>query len=170
MELINWKGKLESFFNFAQKWKYVWIIFLAGLLLMMTGGQESKVEERPENGVDAAFSLQEFEGQLRDCLAKIEGIGKIDLMLSLDSSGRAEYASDIRRTASESFESEVSTVSNGSYGEEPVMVTTICPEFRGAVVICEGADNDRVRLAVTEAVGSLCGLGADRVAVIKMEQ
>ena len=169
MELNVWKGKLESVLGFVQKWKYVWIILLIGLLMMMTGGDEKK-EERTENGLDAAFSVQDFEQRLSDCLEKIDGIGKIELMLSLDSSERTEYASDIRRTATESYESEVSTVSNGNYGEQPVKVTTICPEFRGAVVICEGADDDRVRLAVTEAVGALCDLGADRIVVIKMGQ
>lgn len=168
MELIEWKSKLHSFYAFLQKWKYVWIVLFVGLFLMLTGGRENKTAERPEQGIDTVFSLQEFEQQLGNCLAKIEGIGSVELMLSLDSSGRAEYASDLRRTADESYESEVTTVSNGSYGEEPVMVAAICPEFRGAVVICEGADNDYVRLSVTEAVGSICGIGADRIAVVKM--
>ena len=73
-------------------------------------------------------------------------------------------------TSGTSYENTISTVSNGSYGEEPIRVTTTSPEFRGAVVICQGAEDDRVRLAVTEAVGALCDLGADKITVIKMGQ
>ena len=170
MELIDWKEKLRSLHVFAEKWKYVWIILLAGLLLMMMGGDRTETVEVDDKNSDTAFSLQQFEGQLKSCLSRIDGIGKVELMLSLDSSEHEVYASDIRRSASESYESVISTVSNGSYGEEPVRVTTNSPKFRGAVIICEGAGSDRVRLAVTEAVGSLCDLGADRIAVIQMQQ
>ena len=170
MELINWKEKLERLYSFAEKWKYVLIILLAGLLLLMLGGGEEHVNESELEMAAETFSLTQFEEQLTQCLSRIEGIGTVELMLSLDSSGREVYASDIRQSASASYESTISTVSNGSYGEEPVRVTTTSPEVRGAVIICEGAGNDRVRLAVTEAVGSLCGLGADRITVIQMER
>lgn len=170
MELINWKEKLERLYRFAERWKYVWIILLAGLLLLMMGGENDTSDEPMTEPAAETFSLARFEEQLTQCLSRIEGIGEVELMLSLDSSGREVYASDIRQSASASYESTVSTVSNGSYGEEPVRVTTTSPEFRGAVIICEGAGNDRVRLAVTEAVGSLCGLGADRITVIQMER
>ena len=38
----------------------------------------------------------------------------------------------------------------------------------GAVVLCEGADSIQVQCAVVEAVSTLCGIGADKVAVLKM--
>ena len=175
MEIVDWKQGVDRLYRFAGKWKYALIVLLAGLLLLATGGGGD-----PPAGRDAAegaepaaaetFSLSEFEARLTACLSRIEGVGQVELMLTLDSTGREVYASDIRQTTSASYESTVSTVSNGSYGEEPVRVTTTSPEFRGAVVVCQGADDDRVRLAVTEAVGALCGLGADRITVIKMGQ
>ena len=43
------------------------------------------------------------------------------------------------------------------------------PVYRGAVVVCKGADTASVRLAVVEAVSSLTGLGADQISVLKMK-
>ena len=35
-------------------------------------------------------------------------------------------------------------------------------------ILCDGAGASGVRLAVTEAVGAVCGLGADKISVIQM--
>ena len=95
-------------------------------------------------------------------------------MLSLDETGEAVYASNVREAEnggeSGSYESTLSTVSDGSYGEQPVRIKETCPTFRGAVVLCDGAGQSGVRLAVTDAVGAVCGLGADRISVIQMGQ
>lgn len=176
MESTEWKQWISRGCRLIEKWKYALIVLLAGLLLLATGGGAEKPPETEEQrkGVDSAsaetFSLPEFEARLKACLSRVEGIGEIELMLTLDSDGREVYASDIRQSAATSYENTISTVSNGSYGEEPIRVTTTSPEFRGAVVICQGAEDDRVRLAVTEAVGALCDLGADKITVIKMGQ
>ena len=43
------------------------------------------------------------------------------------------------------------------------------PQYRGALVVCQGGGSAEVRLAVTEAVAALTGLPADRVAVAKWQ-
>ena len=54
-------------------------------------------------------------------------------------------------------------------GETPVTVKRVLPVFRGAVVLCDGADDASVRLSVTQAVSTVCGIGADKVTVLKMQ-
>ena len=44
---------------------------------------------------------------------------------------------------------------------------TLEPIYRGAVVLCDGADQSGVRLAIVNAVSSVTGLGADRICVLK---
>ena len=37
------------------------------------------------------------------------------------------------------------------------------------IVICDGAERASVRLAITQAVSSLTGLGSNKIAVVKMK-
>lgn len=159
------------------KYKYALIILLVGILFLYAGGgARDKPEKSPQQmeGTEEAFALDTFEERLEDKLAQIAGIGRVELMLSLEESGESIYASNIRQAdngeRNGSYESTLSTVSDGSYGEQPVRIKEICPTFRGAVILCEGAQDSKVRLAVTEAVRAVCGLRADRISVIQMEQ
>lgn len=167
---------LAKFVPLIGRYKYALVVLLAGVLLLCAGGgaRDAPQTESKQQQAEAAdgFDLTSFETQLQQSLSHIAGIGKVELMLSLEETGEAVYASNIRHaetgTDSGSYESSLSTVSDGSYGEQPVQLKQLCPTFRGAVVLCEGARSDTVRLAVTEAVSAVCGLGADRISVIQM--
>lgn len=177
MELDRLKQQIET--RLARvlpgfvKYKYALIILLVGIVLLYAGGgaRDTPKEEQDE-GVEEAFVLTEFEERLEDKLAQIAGIGRVELMLSLEESGELVYASNIRDNGAQNgaYESTLSTVSDGNYGEQPVRIKETCPTFRGAVVLCDGAQNSKVRLAVTQAVHAVCGLGTDRISVIQMEQ
>ena len=41
------------------------------------------------------------------------------------------------------------------------------PQYRGALVVCDGGGSDSVRLQIINAVSALTGLGTDRIAVVK---
>ena len=133
------------------QYKYALIVLLVGILLLYAGGgaRDRPESNQPSGTEEAGFDLDSFE-----------------------QTGESVYASNIRESESGSesgsYESTLSTVSDGSYGEQPVRIKETCPIFRGAVVLCDGAGASGVRLAVTEAVGAVCGLGADKISVIQM--
>lgn len=171
------RTRLEPFVPRIARYKYALIILLVGILLLYVGGGARDKPEQSEprmEGTEQAFALDSFEMRLEKKLSQIAGIGRVTLMLSLEESGQSVYASNIRQTdngqQNGSYESTLSTVSDGSYGEQPVRIKETCPTFRGAVVLCDGAQDSRVRLAVTEAIRAVCGLRTDRISVIQMEQ
>ena len=43
------------------------------------------------------------------------------------------------------------------------------PKYMGAIIVCKGAGNAAVKLAVVEAVSRVTGLGADQISVLKMK-
>ena len=174
----QWQARLravqEKIVPLAVKYRAVLIVLLAGVLLLASGGRGTK-EETVSPDVSAqpsSFDLTAFEQTLCDKLAAVDGVGRVELMLSLEQSGEAVYAVNTFQTtgmdSSESFESDLTVLSDGSYGEKPVTVKNLLPTFRGAVVLCDGADDAQVRLAVTQAVSTVCGIGADKVTVLKM--
>lgn len=107
---------------------------------------------------------------MTDALCRIEGAGKVTLMLSVEQGKRSSLAADTEsevRDDTQSLRRETVILSGGG-GEEAVVITaTLYPVFRGAVVVCEGGDQPSVRLAVTEAIAALTGLGSDKISVIK---
>lgn len=153
----------------AKKYRAALIVLLAGVLLLVSGGRGGRTgDTTPQTDADG-FSLETFETQLCRRLSEIDGAGKVELMLSLEQTGETVYAVNTRESGgvSESRESDVAVVSSSGYGEAPVTVKSVLPTFRGAVVLCDGADNAAVRLAVTQAVGTVCGLSSDRITVLK---
>ena len=176
---LSWlDGIAEKILPVLIKYRALLIVLLAGVLLLASGGwpgserRDPVQETAPASADEEGFSLSAFEENLNQKLAAIEGVGRVGLMLSLDQTEEAVYAVNTRRTDSEaggqSYESDLTVVSDGSYGETPVTVKNLLPTFRGAVVLCDGADNAEVRLAVTQAVTTVCGIGADKVTVLKM--
>ena len=43
------------------------------------------------------------------------------------------------------------------------------PTYLGAVVLCQGAENSTVRLAITQAVSNATGLGYHKITILKMK-
>ena len=60
-------------------------------------------------------------------------------------------------------------VTDESRREQGLVRTRQPPVYRGAIVVCTGADSAAVRLAIVEAVANVTGLGADKITVLKME-
>ena len=61
------------------------------------------------------------------------------------------------------------TVSDAQRNENGLIRQVISPKYRGAVIVCQGADDPVVQLAIVEAVSSTTGLGSDRISVLKMK-
>lgn len=163
---------------YIKKYKAILIVLLTGVLLLASGEWMKGSETKQSDTADVApvaqegFDLASFQGELETQLSSIKGVGRVSLMLSLDQTEEAVYAVDYKESQtgaeSRSYESGLTVVSSGSSGQEPVSIKRIYPVFRGAVVLCEGADNAEVQYAVTQAVSTICGIGTDKVSVLKM--
>ncbi len=101
---------------------------------------------------------------MEELLGRIDGVGKLRLMLTLQSGTRLTLAEDSQKTRI--ARSETVTLNRGS-SQEVVVTNRYYPVYQGAVVVCQGADSSAVRLAVTETVQALTGLPSDRIQVAK---
>ena len=171
--------------NKREMWKALWKkygavipVLAAGVLLLIWPSGETEREEAAAADTDStAFeSLLQTEERMERLLARVEGIGSVRLMLTLETSARQELAADTELSykgtaaAPEDYSRQTETVivSNGN-NDIPVVTYSVSPAYRGAVVVCQGADRAEVRLAVTQAVSALTGLGSDRIVVIKCQ-
>ena len=50
------------------------------------------------------------------------------------------------------------------------LIRQIIPEkYQGAVILCQGADDPIIRLAIVDAVSKATGLGANKISVLKLK-
>jgi stage III sporulation protein AG len=164
--------KKPAFQTLFQKYRYPALILALGLvLLLIPTGTRDQEEEVAETLEAEAFQLETFTAQAEALLSGISGAGEVQLLLSLETDGTRRYLYDVSQSQSDSSSQKTSqaVLARTSGDEEPVAVETTFPSFRGAVVLCQGADTPGVVLAVKEALSSLTGLGMDKITVLKMD-
>ena len=152
-----------------KKYRFVALILLVGLVLMLLPTSGEKTEgEREEHG--ETYSLSQTEQRLESLLRNMQGVGQVNVMLTLKSGSTLELAKDSSTSVRDNEtkrESDIVTVSRGSGSEEVVVTQERYPVYQGAVVVCEGGGNSAVRLAVIDAVSVLTGLGSDKITVVQ---
>ena len=165
--LALWKTRGLALF---QRYKYALLVVLVGVVLMglpILGGGEAEPDQ-PEGEV--AFETEELEERLEEALSRMDGVGAVEVVLTLRSGPIQVLAQDSQSTyRSDQSQSSQSTVvvSGGSGVQEPVVIQQLSPQYQGALVICSGGNDPAVRLQVVEAVAALTGLGSDRISVSK---
>ena len=151
-----------------KKYKFVLMVVLVGIILMLlpVSSQTKETEENKSQIPQESFDLAAMEQRMEEVLGKIDGVGKLRLMLTLQSGTRLTLAEDTQRDQDRT-QRETVTLNRGSGNQEIVITNRFYPVYQGAVVVCQGADSSAVRLAITETVQALTGLPSDRIRVAK---
>lgn len=177
MERDERKGRLVKPLELLNRYKYVLLVVALGATLLAWPTDRAAEEVSSAAApADREVSLTETEGAMEAILGKISGVGRVDVMLTLQSGSERVLASDTTLRYSGSAQSpddydrtsDTVLVSNGG-GEDVVVTQERYPQYRGALVVCDGGGSDAVRLAVVEAVSALTGLGSDKIAVVKWQ-
>ena len=157
--------ELKKILAFLGKYKFAILILALGLLLMAIPGRTEPAatvqETQPEPAVDVAQELSRL-------LSQVQGAGKVEVLLTLEAGEETLYQYDENLSDSAQNRDTV-TVTDGQRGQTGLVRQVLPATYRGAVVVCQGADDPRIRLAIVEAVSMATGLGADRISVLKMK-
>ncbi|HIT33039.1 MAG TPA: hypothetical protein IAC31_00195 [Candidatus Faecousia intestinigallinarum] len=167
---MDWlKGK-PRFGEFFGKYKYVLLVLLLGVCLMAIPGK--KQTEQPEQPAETGTDGESVEEQLSRILSQIQGAGRVEVMLTEALGEQTVYQTNDETNTdqdSNAVRRETVIIANGDRGESGLVQQVNPPQYLGALVVCQGADSPAVRLAVTEAVSKVTGLGANRISVLKMK-
>lgn len=165
--------------NIFNRYKYVLLVAAVGVILLCwpSGNKREKTTENKEETHKQEQTVEGVEAKLEELLSMIEGVGEVRVMLTLSAGPESIYA-DEKTLSSDSGSAAggTKTQSQGQYvvvkdaqgNESLVGLKTLYSRYRGALVVCAGADDASVRLAVTNAVRSVTGLGTDCITVEKM--
>lgn len=167
MESPALKKKLREL---MAKYKYALLVLLLGigLMLLPSGNTSSSVsvETPPEPHPD------DLEIRLEQILSQISGAGKVDVLLTEKSGSETLYQLEGETDSDESSihtRESVIIVEDTDNRESGLIRRVDPPNYLGAVIACQGADNPQVKLAIVESVRCVTGLGANQINVVKMK-
>ena len=158
METKN-KTELPGALRGLAKNRLALLLLAAGLVILLLPSGGSGTKKTAAQGVSApAFSVTDEEKRLSCELTRIKNVGRVSVLLSVEGSAQRELAQSENKTL----------VVSQNGGEAVVDLHYVNPTYKGAVVVCDGADDAEAKLAVVSAVESYTGLTSDRITVMKM--
>ncbi len=176
------------------------IIFMAGvflLILSLPSGSMSVKKDSAKNGTKkettvqtvqdtAAQAMKQYAGEqekeLERLLSKVEGIGEVDVMLTIASSEEKRTLQQEDHTSSTSRESDstggtrnqtqgsskTEPVLVGEDGKEPFVVQVQSPQVEGVLVVAQGAGSGVIDSEIIAAVEALFPIEPHKIKVMKM--
>lgn len=171
------KPRFGDLAKYASKYKYIIVVITVGFFLLLLPQGKKEVAEK-KTALEK-FEVEKFEKRVEKALSECSGIGRCEVILSIDSGPASIYEKDSKKSERKNeggvmFESDSDTkpsiLSEGSGKESPLVIKEVYPEFRGAMVICDGAESPAVRASVTNSITALTGLTTDKISIIKMKK
>ena len=142
--------------SLIKKYRYAALILLVGLVFMWMPGR--KENDTSLVSVTDTATDTDITAELTDILTQIEGVGKVKVMLTIEAGEYTIYQSD-----------DTAYALACKISEHPLISQIRPVTYRGAIIVCQGADSPATKLAIVEAVSRVTGLGADCISVLKMK-
>lgn len=164
--------RVKNYMEIIKKYRYVFLVIIIGILILTLPIPKSTNRTEQSHQSELNEMEQGLEERLSAILCLVEGAGEVRVIISVAAGEEVVYQTNRNQNTSDN---------SNSIKDDTVMVTSadrsttglvkqIIPEvFKGAVVLCAGADDPVVRLCIVEAVSKLTGLGANQIAVLKLK-
>ena len=190
-----WRERVRLFLRSRKKEQLLTALLVAAILLLAfwptksredTDGEETvqSVPLETEQAADINNERKNLENQLKEMLQQVEGVGMVDVAITLESTGSKTVEKDTPDSSSSSQKSgggESEKSENRSTQEEtvylesadgsktPYVIKETMPKVRGVLVIAQGADDPRIVAEIKEAAMALFHLEAHKIKVMKMK-
>lgn len=137
------------------------------LLILFSGGSEDEIlETAAETDSEWSGYRAEIEAELEDILSSIEGVGSVNVMVTVGSSEEYVYAQSSSRN-NDKEEQDYVIIKNGS--KEGALVKRVkAPSVTGVVIVCDGGASSKVCERVYNAVTAALGIPSSRIYVTEM--
>lgn len=157
MDLSKIRDKLKSSPKLVT-YSVVALVCIALLLLMNSSSDiSSKTEEASTIAPNTQYK-ETLEKELEDIISKIDGVGKVTVMLTVESTYSYEYVSDTKENESETV----------IIGNKEALISKISnPKISGVLVVCSGGDSAKIKERITESVSTVLNIPYSKVYVAK---
>jgi len=182
-------GWVKKTFSSEKSIRILVICGIAGMVLIFLSGFWGEKKEtsapREESGESAAGYESELENRLSEILSKIQGSGRVKVLLTVRGKSRNVYLSEQKtetiteedreeaapkKKVSEQYENEYIRIKNSDGGESALLATQLQPEIQGVAVVCDGGEDTVVQQRIIDAVTTVLNISSNDVCVTKMAE
>ena len=148
------------------------LILLLGISLIIVSIPSGKTKKNTQSSETTAkedstdLYVKKQERRLVNALKHVEGVGKVKVMITVNSSKEAVVNKDSPYEQSSS-EKEKTVEEDGK--KVPYVIKEVEPVVEGVVVVAQGGGNDIIKNQIVEAVSVLFHISSYKVKVLKME-
>lgn len=142
-----------------------------------------QTEEKNNEQISTDISENNIEWNLEQILSKINGVGKVKVMLTYSETSKimpiyneesteenteeTDSSGGTRKVTQTDVKKEVVYEEDGS-GKKLITQSIISPSIEGAIVTAEGAGNPSIKTNIIQAVGAVTGLATHKIQVFQM--
>lgn len=164
MELSNIKEKVIVF---SKKYKYVIAVVAVGMILMLIPTTKKNNTDTPiTKTTDIKQEDHTVEEDLAEILSQIKGAGKVAVYLTTTEGEKTIYQTN---ESGSDGRYETVTVTDAQRNQNGLVKQINPPLYRGAIIVCEGANDPVIQYAITDAVAKVTGLGTNQISVMVMK-
>lgn len=167
-------------FNFDKlfvnkKFLYIIILICAGIVLFCFTFDNSKKVTSSQETTSLSSYKNELTSELCSILSKIDGVGKVNVMITFDTDTNTEVVYNIKETSSNSSQnSSNSTISKDAVMMKdgnvnvPYTIKNEIPNIKGVLIVAQGAEDENVKKKIKDAVVTVLKIPAYRAVVLSM--
>lgn len=148
------------------------LIFMSwGGEIFSSGNEVETVEEEKEesSGDSLAMYKAEMEQELRELLQSVQGVGTVQVMLTLRASNEKVTLKD-NSSREDTQEEETVLIEDSDRNSSPYVVQEKEPEMEGVVIVCDGGDDTQIKREITEAVSALFQIESHKIKIMKSKE
>ncbi len=140
---------------------------VVGVLLLIFGSaglgdaQEDAAAEHSEVPPDPDAYAQSVEHQIVEICSRVQGVGTVTAVVTLQGGYRAIYATDAQ-SSSTGYKSSTVLIGSGS-SEKAILLGYENPQISGIGIVCEGAEDPAVRQSVLSLVSAAFDVGTNKI-------
>lgn len=164
---FDFKEQFLKIFGQIMNTKTLVIIFIIGMILLIMPSGKTSESKEIHNTIDV--SKESIEEELEGIISKINGVGRVDVMVTLEDKGVTYYAQDeqIKKDENNKTTEKSHVFSKKSSTEEPLIIKKTEPKISGILVCAEGAENPQVKSNIISAASALLGIKSHRIEVLE---
>ena len=147
---------------------------VAGMIIILVSDfvPFDESDNRKAGYTDISLYKEETENEIEEILSKIQGVGRVEVMITFSGTEEYIFAEEIKASKSDKFSSQMQNefVLIEKNGEKEALVSKVNnPEISGVVVVCDGGDSDKVCESVYKTVSTVLGIPTKNIYVTKLK-